>query len=308
MGRNVVIIVLIPFAVSCQTHHEPAPVTTAKTGKDFVLPLNPPEGSTYHYVIISETSLTAQGHGMDIDNLMKAEIAVHYQISKDSDEYVLEMGFDAFRIHSRNGHEISDADGTGKSDALNRLLRKLKRTTIFARLKPWGSDATFGGGTEAVDQFVDSNYTEADREKARAFWEQWVEKEIIWRCLDPLVWARPDTAQHGGDHWTSWTVNSEDIHFKMENDFQLQSVSEGIAGIRSHGVLKPDSAAPWVLDKKFTGHLSGTENGGCFIDLTTGMPNIMGDSVNVGGLVQIDGHATDVRFIKTVKMSGGRGK
>jgi hypothetical protein len=310
MHRSIFVFALIFAAASCHSRHDPGPFareTMGAKGKPFRLQLNPPEGSVYRYSYTTENSVMAAGPGMEVDVDVRLDMVVNYRITRDSNEFELEMSFDKIHIHDRDGDQVTDGDASARSGGsvfMNNLLRKLKSATIYAWVKPTGSLGSMGGGVEKVDEFVDSVYPEAERQKEREFWEEWAEKEIIWKAIEPLYWALPDTSQHTGDHWTGHTTNTEEINFEIENYFHVQSVQAGGALIWSHGELAPKRGQVWFRDKKINGRLSGEEFGLSDVNLSTGMPDRMTDSVGISGLVQIDGRATDIRMVKKIEVWG----
>jgi hypothetical protein len=254
---------------------------------------NPRVGSTYHYDLTSETTLIVKGGKKDVDADRKSSMAVNYAISKDHGEFELEMTFQ--KIH------LADT-----SYPARQLLAAYKAATIFVRVHPADYTVAFSGGMEVVDPMVKRNYAEADQEQARTYWRQWAEQEIIWRNLDPLTWIFPDTAQRIGDRWRVTSTNKEDINFKIDNHFRLESIKGRIATIRSVGRISNDPAGTWLLGEPVTGNLTGKEEGVCFVDIATGMPVGVEYSVHVEGVLEKGGREERLQFGTTMKMKGKR--
>ena len=265
------------------------------TAGDPTLPIrfNPRVGSTYHYDLTSETTLTVKGGTKDVDADRKSAMAVNYAISKNHGEFELEMTFQ--KIH------LADT-----SYPARQLSAAYKAATIFVRVRPADYTVGFSGGVEVVDPMVKRSYAEADQAQARTFWRQWAEQEIIWRNIDPLTWIFPDTAQRIGDHWRITFTNKEDINFKIDNHFQLESIKGGIATIRSVGEIYNDPAGTWLLGEPVTGNLAGKEEGVCFVNIATGMLVSMEYAVHVEGVVKKGDREELLKFGITMKMKGGR--
>ena len=268
---------------------------------------NPRVGSTYHYDLTSETTLTVNGGKKDVDADSKSAMAVSYRVSKDHGEFVLEMTFQKIHYYQKDGNVVIDADatrGAGVSDPTRQLLAAFKAATIFARVHLADYTVAFSGGLEVVDPMVKRNYAEADQGQARTYWRQWAEQEIIWKNLDPLTWIFPDTAQRTGDQWRITFTNKEDVNFKIDNHFRLETIKGGIATIRSAGRISNDPAGTWLLGEPVTGILTGEEEGVCFVDIATGMPVGMEYSVHVEGVVKNGGREDRLKFGTTMKMKG----
>ena len=264
-------------------------------GGDPTLPIrfNPRVGSTYHYDLTSETTLTVKGGTKDVDADRKSAMAVNYGISKNHGEFELEMTFQ--KIH------LADT-----SYPARQLSAAYKAATIFVRVRPADYTVGFSGGVEVVDPMVKRSYAEADQAEARTFWRQWAEQEIIWRNIDPLTWIFPDTAQRIGDHWRITSTNKEDINFKIDNRFRLETIKGGIATIRAEGQIRNDPAGTWLLGEQVSGKLTGTAAGVCFVDIATGMPVSMEYSVNVGGIVEKGHRMERLNLRTTMKLKGKR--
>ncbi len=236
-------------------------------------------------------------------------MAVNYQISKDSDEFVLEMTFDKIHFYEWNGDAVTDVDasnahsGRSASEPMSQLLTALKTVSIFARVHPTDFTIGYSGGLETVNPIVERNYAQADKAQARMYWQQWVEQEIVLNNLNPLFRSFPDSVQRTGDRWTTYSNNVEDINFKLENRFQLESIHAGIATVQLEGRVSNDTAATWLMGDKITGHLTGQEVGFSLVDTATGMPKMLQFTVNVEQKVIIGGREARLKIEKATKMT-----
>ena len=270
---------------------------------------NPPVGSTYNYVVTSETILTVKGGEKDIDLDTKSEMTANYQISKDKDEFLLAMNVGKIHIFKREGGAVRDVDASNPpdtSDPMSQILTAIKTDTIFARIQPAACTVEFSGGVEVADQMVEHIYVEAEQERARTYWRQWIDEEIVMKNLDPLTWSFPDSAQYIGDRWGQYSTNREDIVFKIYNRFQLESLNEGIATIRSEGIIYNDPVGMWLMSDRVSGDLIGKAEGVCFVDIATGMPVGMEYSVNIEGTVKKGDREERLKFGTAMEMKGKR--
>jgi hypothetical protein len=270
------------------------------------LRFNPPDSSTYRYNTTSETIITITENDSPFSMHRSSRFTVNYLISKDSNEVMLEMTFDGIDYYERNSHGGVEVDLANEPGPTRDLLNRMKTATMFVRVRPAGPFVTISGAQELVDAAMDSYYVEAHIPQARKYWGQWVEQELVWKNLDPLVWVTFDSARHPGDHWTDTSTNEEDINFKINKRFQFDAINAGIATIRSQGRIGNDSAGTWLSGKPVMGMLTGKEEGKCLVDTATGMLAEMDDSVSAEGNVQIEGRKARIKIIKTVAMVGGK--
>ena len=270
------------------------------------LRFNPPDSSTYHYNTSSETFLTIAENGTIIATHRTSRFSVNYLISKDSNEFILEMTFEGINYQEKNDPDIRK---TNAADALqlirDDLLNRMKGGTFYVRVRPAGQLITTGGVQELVNAAMKSYYAKADIPQASKYWGEWADQEQ-WKNIHPFVWVTLDSARRPGDHWADTATNSEDINFKINQRFRFDTVIAGMATILSQGQISNDRTGTWLSGNPVTGILSGNEFGRSIIDTATGMPGEMEDSVNVEGNVQIAGHNARLKIIKTLKMTGGK--
>jgi hypothetical protein len=303
MCKKIIVLPLLLSLAACHSHGG------SDRSKTYHIRFNPPVGSTYHYELTNETSLTVKGGEKDADLHNVSDMAVNYRIGKDSDEFVLEMSYDKIHINGRNGDVVREVDAAGApraSDPASQLVAAMKTDTIYARVHPADLTVAFSGGLEVVGPMVERNYAEADKEQAREYWQQWVEQGIIWKNLDPLTWIFPVPALPVGGRWTTSSTNREDINFKIENSFQLESVHAGIVTIRLEGRVSNDSAGTWLMGNRVRCDLTGKEEGVCFVDIATGMPVAMEFSIDVEGNVKTGDRPARIKYGMTIKMKGGK--
>jgi hypothetical protein len=308
MRKNIVLLALLFALAGCDTHGG----SERLINRGLKVPrirFNPPAGSIYNYVLTSESSLTVKGGEKNVDLNTKSEMSTNYQISRDSDDIVLAMNVGKIHMYKREGGAVRDVDTSNPpdtSDPMSRILAAIKIDTIFARIHPPAFNVDFGGGLETADQMVEHFYVEAEQERARTYWRQWIDEEIVWKNLDPLTWSFPDSAQYIGDRWGQYSTNKDYIVFKIYNRFQLESLNAGIATIRSEGLIYNDPAGIWLLNGRVSGDLTGKAEGVCFVDIATGMPVGMEYSVNVEGIVKKGDREERLKFGTTMKIKGKR--
>jgi len=113
-------------------------------------------------------------------------------ITRDSDEFILEMTFDTIDFLERDSR-------TGEADAaavppVPDLLNQMKTSTIFGRVRPSNQMITLGWTHEVIAPVMNAYFAEADRVKASEFWGLWVEQHLLWQNLDPFAWVKLDAA------------------------------------------------------------------------------------------------------------------
>ena len=300
MHKILVLSTVIFLVASC---HRRENQIYKKDGK-YHLRFNPPDSSTYHYNTSSETFLTIAENGTVIGMHRTSRFSVNYLISKDSNEFILEMTFEGINYQEKHDPNIRKTDTADTLQLIrDNLLNEMKGGTFFVRVRPVGQLISTGGVQELVNAVMKSYYAEADIPQASTYWGEWADQEQ-WKNLHPFVWVMLDSARRMGDHWTDTSTNNEDINFKINQRFQFDTIIAGMATIRSQGRISNDRAGTWLSGNRVTGILSGDEFGRSIIDTATGMPGEMEDSVSVEGNVQIEGHNARLKIIKTLKMTG----
>jgi hypothetical protein len=267
--------------------HPPA----AQTVNNHPIRFAPPDSSTYRYTTSSETTITVTDNrdGQTSDAHKTALFAVHYLITKDSDEYMMEMTLDSIDYHETNHIHGQQTDAVAAPGPMRELLSKAKTTTFFGRVRSANNLITAGGAQELANETTDRYYAPADRSTARHYWGQWVEQELLWRNLDPFVWVKLDLAQHPGDGWTDTTTRVDGINFKINKQLQFDTIQFSQALIRSQGQIGNDKNGTTLWGKRTTGVLSGTESGTFLIDIATSMPSVVTDTVIAESDVQYEG-------------------
>jgi Family of unknown function (DUF6263) len=276
-----------------------------------ILPVRfkPPVGSIYQYELANETDLKVTGFKNNIDQHAKLDMTVHYAISKEGNEFLLEMSFDKIHVYTRAGKIVTDVDAAhapAVSDPFGHVLAALKANPIYARVRLTDFTVTFGGAMEVIGPVVDRYYTESDREQARKQWGEWVEQEMVWQNLDLLTRTYPDSARQIGDRWRLPWTNRQDINFNVDNQFRLESINAGIATIRSAGPISNSRTATWLLGDELTGDLSGKEIGVWYVNVATGMPIAVELTIHVEGKGIVGGREVLIDWRQTTKMKGKR--
>lgn len=278
----------------------------AAEGRIYHLRFNPPDSSTYRYSTACETTVAVIENGKADGVHRASRFTVDYLISKDSTGIMMDMTYKEVAYHERKGLGAQAVDAANEAGPMRELLNNLKTTTIFGRVRRAGWGVTMSGAQELVNSVVDPYYAEADRSRARDYWGQWVEQQLVWKNLDPFVWVSLDSAGRTGAHWTDISTNAEDINFKINKRFKFDAVNEGIATIRSRGRISNDNGGTSLWGKPVTGTLTGTEDGRFLVDLTTGMPRMIEDTVTAEGDVQVEGRPAQIKIVKTIRMEGGQ--
>ena len=277
--------------------------------KTYHIRFEPSTGSAYHYDLTDESNLRVKVEDKDVETRRKSEIGVNYRISRDSNDLVLEINYDKIHIYTKNGDAVTelDADDASSStfNAGSQLLSGLKGAKIVARVSPGGTIRSVSGYQEVINKVLETDYgQEADKAKTRLMWQQLVEQGILKKNMDQLIRAFPDSALHIGDRWKINSTEKEDIPFNLENVYQLVSIDDGIATIRSEGQLSGDSSASMLMGYTVTSDLKGTEEGTYQVDIRTGMPVSAEVTAKVAGAVQLAGRDAEIKMETTAKLSG----
>jgi hypothetical protein len=297
------IFVLLPFIVlmtSCHGGGHPAPATA----KGYHLRFNPSDSSRYQYHTTSQTEINVTEGAKTYRIQRSWQFTVDYLITRDSDEFVLEMTFDTIDFHERDSR-------TGEADAATvppvpDLLNQMKTSTIFGRVRPSNQLITLGWTHEVIAPVMNAYFAEADRVKATEFWGLWVEQNLVWQNLDPFAWVKLDSAGRPGDHWTDTTTNETDMYFKINKRLWFDRLDGAVAMVRSQGRMStgPGGGSLWGQPAK--GSVEGVEGGKCLVDTVTGMPLALADSISSEGNLQVEGRRARVKFVELVNMKGGK--
>ena len=289
---------LIALLASCHAGVHPA----TATAKGHRFRFNPPDSSQYRYHMTSEMLLSATDDKKSYSIDRMSQFTVHYLITRDSDEFLMEMTFDTIEYHEND-------PGTGGVDAattepVRDLINQMKTTTIFGHVRPSKQLITTGGGQEMVNNVVNSYYAADNKAKAGQFWGQWVEQELVWKNLDPFVWVTLDSGGRPGERWADTSTNEEDIYFKVNKHFWFDKLDAATVTVSSRGQISNGPGGNSLWGKPATGPITGTERGQCLVDTATGMPIALADTINAEGNLQVEGRNTRIKMIKTIKMTG----
>jgi len=298
---------LLLFAGGCKPH-----LTSGRSnpGDDMTyhIRFNPPSGSAFHYDLTNESNTRVKVEDKDVETRRKAEIGVNYRISRDSSDIILQMNYDNIHIYTKNGDvvtELDAGDAPGSPDAGSQLLSGLKAASIVARVSPGGTIRSVTGYQQVINKVLETNYgQEADKAKTRLMWQQLVEQGIVKKNMDQLIRTFPDSALHVGDRWKINSTEKEDIPFDLENVYQLVSIDDGIATIRSEGQVTGDSTASMLIGYSVKSDLKGTEEGSYKIDIRTGMPVSAEITAKIEGSVLLAGRDAEIKMETEAKLSG----
>ena len=301
MHKLLVLSMMITLSTSC---HRGVKNQLDNVGKTFHFRFNPPDSSTYRYHTTCETVLTVVENGK-ISRLQRtSQFTVDYLISKDRGDIVLDMTFGESNYHEWNVPATQNGNAADVPGPVYEMLNRIKTATIFVRVRPVDLTVTMGGARELAYSGVDAYYAAADREQARAYWGQWAEEQLVWKNIAPFTWVALDSVRYLGHQWTDVSTNAEDINFKINKHLRFDSLSEGIATIRSQGRISNDQAGTWLSGRLVTGTLTGNEIGRCLVDTATGMPTEMEEEVQAQGNVEIEGRKGSIKIINTIRLVG----
>ena len=289
---------LVALLASCHVGVHPA--TAIAKGHRFRF--NPPDSSQYRYNTTSETLISVTDDTKSYSIHRTSRFTVHFLITRDSDEFLLEMTFDTIEYHE-NDPSARGVDAA-TTEPVRDLINQVKTTTIFGRVRPSKQMITTGGAQEMVNNVVNSYYAADNKTKAGQFWGHWVEQEVVWKNLNPFLWVTLDSVGRPGDHWTDTSSNEEDIYFKVNKRLWFDKLDAATATFRSRGQISNGPGGNSLWGKPAIGPITGTEGGQCLVDTATGMPTALADTINAEGNLQVEGRNTRIKILKTIKMTG----
>jgi hypothetical protein len=300
MLKNLFSFVLVVLMASCHGGRQPAPGVV----KGHHFRFNPPDSSRYQYHTTSEIEINVTEGATTYRVQSIWQFTVDYLITKDSDEFVLEMTFDTIDYHGRDSR-------TGEADAaaaapIHDLLKQMKTSTIFGRVRPSDQDITLGWTHAVINPVMNAYYSEADRTKATDYWGHWVEDKLVWKNLDPLVWIKFDLAAHADNHWAETTTNEREMYFKIYKLLWFEKLDSAVATFRSHGRISTDPEGTSLLGEPAKGSVDGIEGGKCLVDTVTGLPLALVDTIAAEGNLLVAGRKSRVKFVELIHMMGGK--
>lgn len=131
-----------------------------------------------------------------------------------------------------------------------------------------------------------------------------VEQNLVKKNMNQFFDLFPDSSVHVGDKWKFLTKEKDDIAFKTNNSFTLKSVEDGVATLESSGQISSDSTSTNLMGYDVTSTLSGEQKGEYEVDIKAGMPNYIKVSINIDGLIQVNGRDIPFTLKSSVKMRG----
>ena len=300
MPKILVFFALIVLMASCHDGRHPAPGVV----KGYHFRFNPSDSSRYQYHTTSEIEINVAEGATTYRVQSTWQFTVDYLITKDSDEFVFEMTFDTIDYHGRDSR-------TGEADAADAapipdLLKQMKTSTIFGRVRPSNQMITLGWTYAVIDPVMDAYYREADRTKARDYWGHWVQDKLVWKNLDPLAWVKFDSAAHPDNHWADSITNEREMYFKIYKRLWFEKLDSAVATFRSHGRIGTGPEGTSLLGEPAKGSVEGIEGGKCLVDTATGLPLALADTIVAEGNLLVAGRKSRVKFVELVHVTGGK--
>jgi hypothetical protein len=308
MKKETLSLFFLFFIVSCKIQPG-ADRNHTSENRIYKLRLNPPAGSQYHFEVSNEVKLNAEIGDKEIDNVKKTEVAINYEINKDSaGNFLLGMTYDKIHLHTKNGDDITDLDaanGASSSDPVERMLGALKAATITATVSPAGNIKSVKGYQDVANRILSGmNANVSDKAKAQMMWQQMVEQGIVKKNMDQLFKVFPDSAVHVGDKWKLYSTEKNDISFTVRNFYTLRSIEDGVANIESAGEIETDSTSTNLMGYNVTAALTGKQEGVYSMDITTGMLISCKIKANIEGTMQMVGREVKMKMRTEVSMDG----
>jgi hypothetical protein len=131
-----------------------------------------------------------------------------------------------------------------------------------------------------------------------------VEENLVKKNMNQLFELFPDSAVHVGDKWKIRTNQKDDVAFKVNNIFTFTSIDDGIAYLDSHGKISADSSSANLMGYTVNSTINGEQKGEYELNVKAGMPQQIKVSLDIDGVIQVNGRDIPFTLASTVKMKG----
>jgi hypothetical protein len=278
--------------------------------KSYDIRIKPIPGSKYEYEIHNSSQTQMELNDKKIENKSKSDIDVIYVIGKDSlNNTIVSVNYNKIHIYSKINDDETELDAANAGNSINpaeKLLGILMGANMKATLNSAGEVVSMTGYKEMADQVI-ANIQSEDPETRIAIQKQWkdfIEQKLVKKNIEEIFGIYPDSAMHIGGTWNSITKEKGDMNFLVKNQYTLQSISDGIAEIESHGQMTADSTSLKYMGFDVNSNLSGSQEGSYEVDIKTGMLKGCKMTANVEGSVQVLGHEVPFKVDIKVEMEG----
>jgi hypothetical protein len=131
-----------------------------------------------------------------------------------------------------------------------------------------------------------------------------VEENLVKKNMNQLFELFPDSAVHVGDKWKIRTNQKDDVAFKVNNIFTFTSIDDGIAYLDSRGKISADSSSTNLMGYGVNATINGEQKGEYELNVKAGMPQQIKVSLDIDGVIQVNGRDIPFTLASTVKMRG----
>jgi hypothetical protein len=131
-----------------------------------------------------------------------------------------------------------------------------------------------------------------------------VEQNLVKKNMNQLFELFPDSAVHVGDKWKIQTNQKDDVAFKVNNIFTFTSIDDGIAYLDSRGKISADSSSTNLMGYGVNSTINGEQKGEYELNVKAGMPRQIKVSLDIDGVIQVNGRDIPFTLTSTVKMKG----
>jgi len=267
-------------------------------------------GSTYYYSITNESAFRMEVDDKKVDNQNKSTVGLSYKVGKDSaGDYLLDIVYDKVHVHTRNGDSEDDLDAEHADNSINqveKLLGYLKGATIKVVLGP-GGEMRSVTGYEAIKEKIMAGFRSDDtysKTIAEQQWDQRIKAGLIQKNMEQLFRIFPDSAVHVGDKWRLKTEEHNEVNLRINSEYTLKSIHDGVAVIRSEGEISSEDSTGNAMGYNFAMSLKGRQEGQFEVQMATGMVVSSALESHIEGDVDMMGRKAPIKISSKVEVLG----
>ena len=279
-------------------------------GKVYRLRLNLPVGSTYYYSITNESAFKMEFEDKKVSSLNRSMVGLSYKVGRDSaGDYLLDIMYDKVHVHTKTGEGEDDLDADSAKSSVNQvenLLGYLKGATIRVVLGPGGEMRSVNGYDVIKEKIMGSFRPEDTYSKniAERQWDQQIKAGLIQKNMEQLFRIFPDSAVHVGDKWRMKTEEHNEINLRINSEYTLKSIHDGVAVIQSDGEISSADSTGSAMGYNFAVSLKGRQEGQFEVQVATGMVVSSSLESQIEGDMDVMGRKVPMRVSSKVEVLG----
>lgn len=253
------------FLISCDNK------SNSGSGDAINLKFNLPKGAGYNYDIDMDMDMKGEANRQSVNMENKMAMGYHFGVTGDSagwKQISSTITRIAMKINAGNMNMDFDTDkqpdsSDATANAMGKVLGAMKGAEFKFTMNEKGQVGSVTGINEMIQRMVTS--TGADGGAVAAGMAGAFNEDNFKQNLQQSFAVYPGKPVKAGDSWTStMDMNNTGMQMKMDNVYQLESVSGGNANVKVNSKISSPSGAQ--------GALSGTMTGTMKYDVETGVP------------------------------------